>query len=281
MIKITSDSTCDLTPDMLSAMDITLLPMYILSGDKVFRDGVDMTPAELFRIADTTGKLCKTSALNIEDYQRFFSEFSPRYEAVIHLNLGLGFSVCYQNAVIAAQDFPNVYVVDSRNLSTGHGYLVRDAARKAKEGKSAPEICAELERDALLMDASFVIDRMDYLHLGGRCSGLEAIGARLLNIKPCIEVADGKMRVGKKYRGRFEDCLERYVKDRLYQNDNIDLKRLFITHPMCSEGTVARVREAVAQYASFEEVVETRAGCSISNHCGPNTLGIIYKRRTG
>ena len=279
MIKITADSTCDLPSAILREMDITLAPLYIHAGDQVFRDGVDITPDEVFRFADTHGQLCKTGAINIEEYKEFFAELSPRYEAVVHLNIGQEFSICHQNATLAAQEFSNVYVVDSRNLSTGSGHLVYDAALMARDGAGAREIVGALEEEVPRIDASFMIDRLDYLHKGGRCSGLEAIGARLLGIKPCIEVVEGKMRVGKKYRGQFELTLDKYVQDRLSQKENIDTRRLFITHPACSEEDVARVRASVANLIDFDEVIESRAGCTISSHCGPKTLGILFKRK--
>ncbi|MCL2747921.1 MAG: DegV family protein [Oscillospiraceae bacterium] len=280
MIKITADSVCDLTPAILEELDITLVPLYIHAGDQVFRDGVDITPEEVFRFAETHGKLCRTGALNSEEYKDFFAPLASRYESVIHINIGQHFSICHQNACVAAREFTNVYVLDSQNLSSGSGHLVYDAALMARDGVGAQEICRRIQEEAPLVDASFVIDRLDYLYKGGRCSGLEAIGARLLSIKPCIEVADGKMRVGKKYRGSFELCLERYVEDRLRlrEGDSIDKSRLFITHPACSPETVARVREVVAKLATFEEIIETRAGCTISSHCGPKTLGVLFKR---
>lgn len=279
MIKITADSTCDLSPEILEKMDITLKPLYILVDDKTFQDGVDIKSEDIFRYVDEEGKTCKTAAANVFDYKRLFAEFSPKYEAVIHISLGSGFSSCYQNAVIAAQDFDNVYVVDSRNLSSGSGHVVYEAALMAREGIEPLEICHRLEELVPKVDASFIIDRLDYLYKGGRCSGLEVIGTRILRIKPCIEVIDGKMIVGRKYRGSFESCLEKYVKDRLFGNQDIDYSRIFITHTMCSEQTVAKVKEAVRRYADFEEIIETSAGCTVSNHCGPNTLGILYKRK--
>ena len=280
MIKITADSTCDLSPEILNDRGITLMPLCILVDDKAFRDGMDITPADIFRYVDEEGKTCKTAAVNVYEYERFFAELSPKYEAVIHICIGSGFSSCYQNAAQAAQSFENVYVVDSRNLSSGSGHIVYDAASMAKDGLEPKEICRRLEETIPRVDASFVIDRLDYLHKGGRCSGLEAIGAKLLQIKPCIEVIDGKMKVGKKYRGRFEDCLEHYVKDRLYIKQDIDYSRVFITHPMCSAQTVAKTREVICQYAHFGEIIETQTGCTIANHCGPNMLGILFKRRS-
>lgn len=280
MIKITADSTCDLSPEILNAMGITLIPLCILVDDKAFRDGVDIIPADIFRYVDEEGKTCKTAAVNVYEYKCIFAELSPKYEAVIHICIGSDFSSCYQSAVQAAQSFKNVHVVDSRNLSSGSGHIVYDAASMAKDGLEQEEICSRLEATIPKVDASFVIDRLDYLHKGGRCSELEAIGAKLLQIKPCIEVIDGKMKVGKKYRGSFERCLEHYVKDRLYVKQDIDYSRVFITHPMCSAQTVAIIKEVIRQYAHFDEIIETKTGCTVANHCGPNTLGILFKRRS-
>ena len=279
MIKITADSTCDLTPELLSAMDITIVPLNIQVDEQTFRDGVDIMPADIFRYVDTEGKTCKTAAVNIYDYQCCFETLSPQYEAVIHLCISSDFSSCYQNARIAAEAFPNVYVVDSRNLSTGHGHAVYDAALMAREGRGVQEILRALEQLIPKVEASFVIDRLDYLRKGGRCSALKAQGARLLRLKPCIEVIDGKMTVGRKYRGNFDKCLEIYVADRLAGRTDIDDSRVFITHPMCSPQTVDIVRKAVEKYGNFREIIETRAGGTISCHCGPNTLGILFKRK--
>ncbi|MEA4901751.1 DegV family protein [Desulfitobacterium sp.] len=279
MIKITADSTCDLSPEILKAMDITLVPLSIIMNDKDFHDGVDITPAYIFNSVERQETECKTAAVNVYEYECLFNELSPRYEAVIHICLSSGFSTCYQNAVLASRKFENVYVVDSRNLSSGSGLIVLDAAEMAREGNEPEEICRSLEMSVPKVDASFVIDRLDYLYKGGRCSGLEVVGAKLLQIKPCIEVVDGKMKVGKKYRGSFEHCLENYVKDRLISSEDIDYSRVFITHPMCSPETIARVRETICRYADFDEIIETNAGCTISSHCGPNTLGILFKRK--
>jgi len=279
MVKITADSTCDLSPEILESLDITIAPLYINAGERSFRDGVDIMPADVFRYLEEQNIMCTTAACNIFDYETLFGTYASRYDAVVHINLGTGFSVCHQNALAAAEPLPNVYVVDSRNLSTGSGILVYEAGLMAKNGLDAPEICARLNSIVPLVDCSFVIDRLDYLYKGGRCSGMEAIGARLLNIKPCIEVREGEMQVGKKYRGQFEKCLLQYVADRLSKPHDLDTKRIFITHPMCPPQTLEAVRAAIAQYAQFEQIIETRAGCTISSHCGPSTLGIIFKRK--
>lgn len=280
MIKITADSTCDLSPAILDGMDITLMPLNILVNDETFRDGVDITPADIFRYVEAEGKACKTTAVNTYVYERFFRDLSPRYEAVIHICIGSGFSSCYQNAVLAAVNYPNVHVIDSRNLSSGSGHIVYEAACLAGDGAKARDICRSLEELIPKVDASFVIDQLDYLHRGGRCSGLEVLGSRVLRIKPCIEVSNGRMQVGKKYRGSFEGCLKRYVQDRLRDERDIDFSRVFITHSMCSRSTVELVKELLGEHAGFAQIMETSAGCTVSSHCGPNTLGILYKRKS-
>lgn len=278
MIKITADSTCDLPPEIIQDMGITIVPLHILAGDQSFNDGVDITPADLFRYVDSGGKTCKTAAVNAYEYQCIFEELASKCEAVIHICISSDFSSCYQNAVLAARNLPNVHVVDSRNLSSGSGHIVYDAALMAKNGVEPEELCRRLTALASQIEASFVIDRLDYLYKGGRCSMLNAQGAKLLQIKPCIEVIDGRMTVGKKYRGSFDRCLEKYIKDRLCDRKDIDYSRVFVTHSMCSEQTVEKVKETINRYAGFNEVIVTRAGCTISSHCGPNTLGILLKR---
>lgn len=279
MIKITADSTCDLSPELLNRLDITLTPLHILIDDEDFRDGINIMPLDIFKHVGEHNRTCTTSAINTYEYEEFFSQFTNHYEAVIHISLGSDFSSCHQNAKLAAQSFDNVYVIDSQNLSTGSGHLVYEAALLAQEKHAAQDIVDAIQALIPKVNASFVIDRMDYLKKGGRCSSMEAFGATLLKIKPSIEVTHGKMAVGKKYRGNFENCLEKYIKDRLQQDDQIDKSRIFITHSMCPPETVQKVRGWIAQYTEFEEVIETSAGCTISAHCGPNTLGILYKTK--
>lgn len=278
MIKITADSTCDLSPELIEEMHITLVPIHIIVDDRTYNDGVDITPEDIFRFVEEEGRQCKTAAVNVYEYASIFEELSPKHEAVIHISLGSGFSSTHQNARIAAQQFDNVYVIDSQNLSTGSGHLVYDAALMAKEGRSAEEICRKLEQMVPKIEASFVIDKLDYLHKGGRCSGLEALGAKLLQIKPCIEVIDGRMDVGKKYRGNLGRCLEHYVRDRLKGRTDIDYSRLFITYSSCPEDILNRVKSVVQELSQFEEIIVTKAGCTVTSHCGPNTLGILFKK---
>ena len=277
-IKITSDSTCDLSPALLEQYDITVLPLYVTMGEQTCRDGVDARPEDLFAYVERTGSLPTTAAVNVADYHDCFAQFSPRHEAVIHITISSDFSSCYQNACVAAEGFSNVYVVDSRNLSTGHGLVVLEAALAAQRGEQPEAIVAHLNEVAGQVEASFVVDKLDYLVKGGRCSSAAALGANLLKLKPCIEVVDGRMKVGKKYRGNYDKVLLQYVRERLDGRDDLALDRIFVTHTPCRPETVEAVKAEIQTYAPFSEIIETTAGCTISSHCGPNTLGILFLR---
>ncbi|MGN7476239.1 DegV family protein [Solibacillus silvestris] len=278
MIKITADSTCDLSPELLAKYDISLAPLHVLIEEDDFLDGVDITPKDIFRYVSVENKSCSTAAINTYEYEQFFKPFTETHETIIHISLGSQFSSCYQNATLAAQELKQIIVIDSQNLSSGSGLLVVEAAELARQGKSPQEIEARLIALIPEIEASFVIDKMEYLKRGGRCSSIEAFGATLLKIKPSIEVVNGKMEVGKKYRGNFKGCLEKYIKDRLAGRTDIDTSRIFITHSECSDETVASVKEALSELKQFDDVLITKAGCTISTHCGPNTLGILFKR---
>ena len=275
-IKITSDSTCDLSAEQLQQHNIQLLPLCISMGDKLLRDGVEITPDDIYAHVDAGGDICTTSALNFTDYSDCFTSLSQEYDAVIHINISAEFSSCYQNAVLASQEFDNVYVVDSRNLSTGHGHVVLRAAELAESGMDVKDIVAELNNFTAKVDASFILSRLDYMKKGGRCSSVVALGANLLHLRPCIEVVNGKMQVGKKYRGSFEKCVDQYIRDRLAHPENLDLSRIFITHSGVADSALETARRAVEDCASFQEILVTRAGCTVSSHCGPGTLGILF-----
>ena len=198
---------------------------------------------------------------------------------MVQITIGANFSCCYQNACAAAQEYENVFVVDSENLSTGQGLLVVAAAKLAEQGLSGAEIAERVRALAPKVEASFLIERLDYMRKGGRCSAVAALGANLLHLKPCIEVRNGKMAVCKKYRGSFEKCIRQYVKERLNGREDIAPELAFITHAAADANVVAAAKEEAAQYGSFETVEETQAGCTVSCHCGPNTLGILFVRK--
>lgn len=278
-IKILSDSTCDLSQPILEKYDITLTPLTVIKDGKEYTDGITITPAEIFDHVAAGGSLCSTAACNISTYQEVFSQYSKEYDGVIQINIGSGFSACYQNACLAAEDFPNVRVIDSQSLSTGQGQVVVKACQLAQECDSLDEIQEKLTEFTSHVEISFLLDRLDYMVKGGRCSSAAALGANLLNLKPCIEVRDGKMSVVKKYRGHYAKCLANYVRDRLDGRQDLDQDLLFITHTPVSEECYHAVEEAIATYGHFNQIVDTNAGCTVSCHCGPGTLGIIFVRK--
>ena len=278
-IKIISDSTCDLSAQQLADLDITLVPLTVIKAGEEFLDNVTITPADIFAHVAAGNPLCSTAAGNIETYQNVFAQFADQYDGIIHINIGSGFSSSYQNACLAAEDFDNVRVIDSMNLSTGQGHVVLEACRLAKTCQSLDEIAEKLNAFAPRVEASFLLDRLDYMVKGGRCSAVAALGANLLNLKPCIEVRDGKMSAVKKYRGNYAKSLAAYVKDRLADRDDIVRDELFLTYTTVDSDCLAAVKEAIDAYGNFQTVYETVAGCTVSCHCGPGTLGVLFVRK--
>ena len=278
-IKIISDSTCDLSKELLEQHNITLMPLTIVKDGKEFRDNVTITPAEIFAHVAAGGDLCTTAAINMTEYSDFFAQYAKEYDGVLHINISSDFSSCYQNACLAADEFENVRVVDSRNLSTGHGLVVLKAVELAKTCQNLDELKAQLDDFTSKVEASFLLSRLDYMVKGGRCSAVVALGANLLNLKPCIEVKNGKMSVVKKYRGNFDKCLASYVKDRLSGRDDLDKGTLFVTRTPVSEECFNAVSNTVAQYNDFENTYWTEAGCTVSCHCGPGCLGVLFVRK--
>ena len=278
-IKVTSDSTCDLGAALLEKHDITLANLSVMKDGVAYADGITITPADIFAHVAAGGALCSTAALGVGDYQDLFARYASDYDAVVHISISAEFSSSYQNACIAAAEFDNVRVIDSRNLSTGQGLVVLAACDMRENCTDLDALCADLAELTGRVEASFVLDRLDYMVKGGRCSSATALGANLLNLKPCIEVRNGKKSVVKKYRGNYSKCLANYVKDRLDGRDDLDSKRLFVTRTPVSEESYAAVMDAVSKYSQFDEVYETEAGCTVSCHCGPGTLGVLFVRK--
>ncbi len=278
-IKIISDSTCDLSPELVQQHDIAITPLIVVKNGEEFYDGATITPGDIFSHVSSGGDLCSTAARSVGFYADIFKTYAEKYDGVLHVTISSDFSSSFQNASLAASEFENVRVVDSRNLSTGQGLLVLKACELAKTVSSMDELKEELDAFASRIESSFVVDKLDYLVKGGRCSSAAALGANLLNLKPCIEVRDGKMVVGKKYRGNFVKCLTNYVKDRLEGRDDLESGTLFLTYTQVSQEALDAVREAVHTYGHFDTVYETIAGCTVSCHCGPGTLGILYVRK--
>ena len=278
-IKIISDSTCDLSKELIEKHNITIVPLTVVKDDESFRDGVDLTPAEIFAHVAAGGSLCSTAAVNMGEYADIFAQYANDYDGVVHINISAEFSSCYQNACLAADEFDNVRVVDSRNLSTGHGLVVLKAVELAKTCQNLDDLKQQLDEFTSKVEASFLLSRLDYMVKGGRCSSVVALGANLLNLKPCIEVRNGKMSVVKKYRGNFDKCLVSYIKDRLTGRDDLDKDTLFVTRTPVSDECLNGVKSAVEQYADFENIYWTQAGCTVSCHCGPGCLGVLFVRK--
>ncbi len=277
-IKITSDSTCDLSPELVARYNIGIIPLIVMKEDQEYLDGVTITPADIFAHVAAGGELCSTAARSVGVFQEAFAQYAGEYDGVLHVNISSEFSSSYQNACLAASEFANVQVVDSRNLSTGQGLVVLKAWELAQTAASLEELKAQLDAFTARVEASFIPDQLTYLVKGGRCSSAAALGANLLKLKPCIEVKNGKMTVGKKYRGDFAKCLSSYIKERLEGREDLDHGTAFITYTQVSDECLEAVRQAVARYGSFDRVYETVAGCTISCHCGPGTLGVLFVR---
>ncbi len=280
-IVLCADSTCDLSPELIEKYQVHILPLHVNLDGNTYADGVDLTPDEIYATYREKKILPTTAATNMTEYQDFVQPFIDAGNDVIYVNLGSGISTTYNSCRLASLETPGLYAVDSGNLSTGMGHVVIAAAEGIAAGKSAEEIVAELQIFTKKVEASFVIDNLEFLHKGGRCSTVAMLGANVLKLKPCIEVnnEDSSMTVGKKYRGALEKCLEEYVRDRLEGRTDIVTDRIFITHSGISEERIALVKAAVEKYMQFDEILITRAGCTISAHCGPNTLGILFVRK--
>ncbi|MCQ2477865.1 MAG: DegV family protein [Clostridia bacterium] len=279
-IVITSDSTSDLGPKLLERYSIKTIPLGITLGDKVYKDGVDITPDDVYEHHRKTGELPKTTATNVGECEEFFSQFTSEGKTVIHFSLCSKMSSTYNNACIAAEELGNVYVIDTQNLSTGAGLLILKAADMVNEGLDAETVVEKINALRDKVDASFVIDSLEYLYKGGRCSALSVLGANLLKLKPCIAVKDGTMGLCKKYRGKFEEVLKTYAVERLENKDDIDTDRVFVTHAGLDEELVNSIVDTVKATVPFKEVFITRAGCTISSHCGQQSLGVLFVRKS-
>ncbi len=278
-IVITSDSTTDLGAALIERYNVSIIPLGVTLGDKTYRDGIDITPDDIYEHHRKTGELPKTTAANVGECIDFFRPFAEAGKTVIHFTLSSEMSSTYNNTCLAASEFENIFVVDTRNLSTGGGLLVVAAAEMVNQGLEAKEIVEKIEELKPCVDASFVIDKLDYLHKGGRCSAVAVLGANLLKLKPCIEVKNGAMGVGKKYRGKYSDVTKEYAIERLGDGSDIDLDRVFVTHAGCDPEIVEGVVETVKNALPFKEVFVTRASCTISAHCGADTLGVLFVRK--
>lgn len=279
-ILLSADMSCDIGPELQERYHVSLYPLHVLLEGKQYTDGVDIRPEDLYRAWYERKALPKTAASNPAEYAAYFRPFVEQGYEVLHISLGSGLSSSVQNARLAGESLGGgVHVVDSRNLSTGFGHMVCEAGERIRAGMDAAQIAAELEALAPRISASFVLDTLEFLHASGRCSSLAHIGANLLGLKPgiVVQVAEcGRMSVGKKYTGKLPRVLKKYVHDQLEGRDDIQLDRVFVTHSGMDDALLQEIRDLVLSLQPFRESFITQASCSISAHCGPNTLGVLF-----
>lgn len=278
-LLITSDSTTDLGPELLARYGVKVLPLRVSLGDRYYTDGVDITPEQIYAHYEQHRQLPKTAAPNPADTLDFFRKYTGEGYHIVHFTISSEMSSSYSNAHMAALEHEHVHVVDTRNLSTGGGLLVLAACEMAQQGMTGTEIANAVQALIPRVDASFVVDDLEFLYKGGRCSALAAFGANVLKLKPCIVVKDGKMGVGAKYRGAFARVLPRYITERVGDGSGIEPGHVFITHAGCDESIVNACKQQLQDMGCFREIHVTRAGCTISSHCGRNTLGVLFIRK--
>ena len=277
-IKITADSTCDLSPELIEKYNITITPLQIFLGDKDYTDQKDIFPQTIYDYVAKTGILPKTAAVSVGTYTDVFTELKKDCDEIIHFTISSEMSSCYQNAKLAAEEIGGIYVVDSRTLSSGIGHLAIEAAIMAQdETKTGQEIFDYVTSLVDRLNVSFVINSVNYLYKGGRCSGVAAVGANLLKLKPLIEVHSGKMDMAGKYRGNMKDVVKKYILDRLTLPDiKFKRDRIFVTCTCTDYDLPNYAKEIVESLGLFDEVLITIAGSTVTSHCGKDTLGILY-----
>jgi DegV family protein with EDD domain len=279
-IKLFTDSTCDLNKSLLEEYQIGVVPLHVIFEDQSYQDGVDLTSEQLFRMVEQGGKLPKTAAPAPGEFQAAFAPFVEQGFDVLYVGLSSELSSTFQNALIAASQFPEgrVVCVDSRNLATGVGLLVMKAAEAIREGKSLQDIESMLIEARDRVETEFVIDTLDYLHKGGRCSALQSFIGGLLKIRPVVKVDDGGLILASKIRGKREKAMEQLLQNVLDQKDRLEEDLIFVEHAMAPE-EAEQLKERLLQLTGVKRVIVAEAGCVISSHCGPQTVGVIYSTK--
>jgi len=275
-IKITAESSCDLSQELVDRFGITVLAMPVTLGEEVFNDGVNLSPDQIFDYVSRTRILPKTNAIAPVLYEEYFAEQLKDADALIHFSISSNISSCYQNACIAAEEFENVYVVDTRSLSTGMGLLILEAATMARQENADAAAIAETCRGlADKLNVSFVLGDLEYMRKGGRCSAVEMFGANLLKLRPVLQMSDGKLGVNNKLRGPLPKVLEMYIDERL-KNATPRTHRVFFTYT-CADDTIPNLAKAyIESKGIFAEILLTRAGATVTSHCGKDTFGILF-----
>ncbi len=278
-VKIIADSTCDLSKELLEKYDISILPLHIVLGDKEYKDGLEISPDEIYEWSNANKEAPKTSAVAISDTIDIYSKYIKEHEEIICFSISGQMSTTVNVMRMAAEELEledRIHIIDSENLSTGGGLLVIEAAIMAKEGKTAKEIVAYINQLKPAVRASFIVDTLTFLHRGGRCSGVAALAGGALKLHPKIVVENGGMKPDKKYRGKMSSAILTYAKDLELQIKNAKTDRVFITHSGCEKEIIDSIYQYLEELGLFKEILITRAGGVISSHCGPGTLGVLF-----
>ncbi|WP_178669208.1 DegV family protein [uncultured Eubacterium sp.] len=281
-IVITADSTCDLPKELIDKYDIQIIPLSVLLGEKVYRDSVDIKPSDIYDFVEKTGELPKTAAVTPSEYHEVFKRFADDGKRIVHIGFSSALSSSYQNACVAAEELECVYCVDSKNLCTAMGLLVLKACDYREKGMDAKRIADKVTRLVPKVSATFVLDGLEYLHKGGRCSSVAKFGANVLGIKPSIAVdtQTGRLETAKKYRGKTELVYKQYITDRINEIKRIQPDRVVIANSGgVPADTIAFAKGMLEGRDKFEQVILADAGCTISSHCGPKTLAIFYIKK--
>lgn len=275
-VCITADSTCDLTQELLDRFHIKTVPLHVLLGEETYLDGVNFTQEMIFDRYAKDKILPRTAAVSPQEFTNFFTPLVEAGYEVVHLDISSELSGTYQNAVIAAAELPGVYPIDTRKLTTGMGQMLLEACRLRDEGKDAQTIVQAMQDLIPKVNVSFVIDTLEYMWKGGRCTGVTAFGANLLNLKPCIEMREGKLEVCKKYRGNIFKVYEKYITERM-SGKKIRPDYFFVTTSNALTVEHQTMLSAlIRSIAPIKEIFYTRTGCTVTSHCGPGTLGILF-----
>lgn len=276
-IAISTDSTADLSKEILEKYNISVAPLHVSLGEKDFKDGVDITPNDIFDFVKKENILPKTSACSVFEYKEIFDRLLEQNDHVIHFTISSKCSSTYNNAVLAASDYDGkVDVIDTFHLSTGQGLLVLKACDLIEGGKELKEVIDTINDLKNKVQTSFVVDTLDYLYKGGRCTAVARVATKLFSIHPSIIMRDGVLGVGKKYLGKLKKSIEGYAYDLAKEYTSYDNTRVFITHSCCSSDIVESTKKIVSSCFKFKEIIETQAGSVVTSHCGKGTLGILF-----
>lgn len=279
-VKITVESGADLSPELLARFNVISIPVYVIIGNKSYHDVSDISPNEMFNLVENSNLSATTSAPSEYDYYQTFSKIHEEGWDIVHVSTTGAASVCYQNALNAGKRVGNVWVVDSRNATSGVALLALQASEWAAQGMPAEKIYTDLSKLTPNVEFSCILDSLSYVLKGGRLGSLVAKGVEILQLKPCIELRNGKLSLGRKYRGKLDSVIMQYVRDRLENRGDIDLKRIFVANSLVNKTLITNIVELVKSLQPFEEILVADIGCAISCHAGPNAIGVIFLRKS-